>query len=69
MKIRKIFLGLLLGLFSLEVLAGVGIHLFYYSSLPVSPDEKTGQICRLVVNHGFVRYGTERELHIFRTIL
>jgi hypothetical protein len=42
------------------------IHLSYASNLPQVPDEKTGHIYRMVVNHGFVRYGTERELHTFR---
>src|SRR5262249_8224919 len=67
-NIRKIFLGLLLGLFSLEVLAGIGIHLFYFSSLPKSPDVQTRQIYQIVVNHGSIRYGSARELHVFKRI-
>jgi hypothetical protein len=42
------------------------LNIFYASNLPEAPDEKTGQIYRMVVNHGFVRYGTERELHALR---
>jgi hypothetical protein len=68
MKIRKMFLGLIFGIFGLSVLSGVGIHLCYYSYLPATPDEKNGHTYRLVVNHGFIRYGTEREIHAFKII-
>ena len=68
MNIRKTFLGLLLGLFGLEVLSSIVIHLFYFSSLPKSPDAQTGQIYQMVVSHGSIRYGSAQELHIFQTI-
>jgi hypothetical protein len=68
MKIRKIFLGFLLGIFGLWVLSAVGIHLSFSSSLPAAPDEKTEHIYRMVVNHGFVRYGSARELHVLQAV-
>jgi len=42
------------------------IHLSYASNLPDTPNDKTGRIYRMVVNHGFVRFGTEGELRSFR---
>src|ERR1039457_3386121 len=68
MNIRRIFLGLLLGLFALWVLSAVGIHLCYSSYLPGTPDEKSGHTYRMVVNHGFIRYGTEREIHTLKMV-
>jgi hypothetical protein len=67
-KLRKTILTLLLGVFSMWVIAFAWIHLSYSSNLPGVPDEKTGRIYRMVVNHGFIRYGSERELHILKTI-
>ena len=68
MKIRKIFLGLLLGLFGLWVLYAVGIHISYSSYLPRTPDEKSGHIYQMTVNHGFIRYGTEQEFHTLKMV-
>ncbi len=68
MKLRKTILALLLGVFSLWVIAFAWIHVSYSSSLPGAPDEKTGHIYRMVVNHGFVRYGSAGELHVLQAI-
>jgi hypothetical protein len=68
MKIRKIFLGLLLGLFGLWVHYAVGIHISYSSYLPRTPDEKSGHIYQMTVNHGFIRYGTEREIQALKMV-
>jgi len=65
-RFRKMVLGALLGLFATCVLFSVSIHLYYYEDLPRHPDEKRGRIHRMVVNHGFVRYGSEKELHALR---
>jgi len=34
----------------------------YCSNLPKVPDKKTGHIYRMVVNHGYVRFGTDRDV-------
>jgi len=67
-KLRKIIYGLLLGCFALSVIASVWLHLSYSSNLPTIPDEKSGHIYRMVVNHGFVVYGTEREFRVLRWV-
>lgn len=68
MKFRKAILALLLGVFSLWVIVSASIHVFYSSRLPGAPDEKTGHIYRMVVNHGFVRYGSAGELHLLQAV-
>jgi hypothetical protein len=42
------------------------IHVSYSSNLPNAPDVKAGRVYRMVVNHGFVCYGSERELRTLR---
>ena len=66
MAIRKTIIVLLFAGFAAWVLFFCWIHLSYASNLPQVPDGKTGHVYRLVVNHGFVRYGTEGELHTLR---
>jgi len=61
--IRKTIIALLLSGFAAWLVFSVWVHISYASNLPDAPDEKIGRIHKLVVNHGFVRYGTERELH------
>jgi len=60
-KFRKTVLAVLIGSFLASVLISVSIHLYYYSKLPNVPDEKAGRTYKMVVNHGFVRYGSEGE--------
>jgi hypothetical protein len=64
--IRKTIVVLLLAGFVARLLFGCWLHISYASNLPEAPDEKTGHIYQMAVNHGFIRYGTERELHILR---
>ena len=66
--VRRILYILLFAGFALEVIASVWVHLSYSSNLPTAPDEKSGHICRMVVNHGFVVYGTNREFRINRWV-
>jgi hypothetical protein len=66
--LRKILYGLLMGFCSAVVVAFIWIHLSYSSNLPTAPDEKSGHIYRMVVNHGFVVYGSEREFRVFRWV-
>jgi hypothetical protein len=66
--LRKILYALLLGCFILWVIAFAWLHLSYSSNLPTTPDEKSGHIYRMVVNHGFVVYGSEREFRILRWV-
>ena len=66
--LRKILYGLLMGCFAASVVASVWLHLSYSSNLPIAPDEKSGHTYRMVVNHGFVVYGSEREFRVFRWV-
>ena len=66
-KFRKIIYALLLGCFATWVIVFAWLHLSYSSNLPKIPEEKSGRIYRMVVNHGFVVYGSEREFRILRT--
>jgi hypothetical protein len=66
--LRKIIYALLLGCFASWVIAFAWLHLSYSSNLPTVPDEKSGHIYRMVVNHGFVVYGSEQELRILRWV-
>jgi hypothetical protein len=66
--LRKILYALLLGCFALELVALIWVHLSYSSNLPTVPDEKGGHINRIVVNHGQVVYGTDREFRILRWV-
>jgi ABC-type glycerol-3-phosphate transport system permease component len=67
-KFRKIIYALLLGCFVTWVIAFAWLHLSYASNLPDAPDTKTGRIFRVEVNHDFVRYGSEREIHTLRWV-
>ena len=67
-KLRKGIIAVLLGGFAAWVVVAVGIHIYYSESLPRTPDEGAGRTYRMVVNHGNVRYGSERELCAFRVI-
>lgn len=67
-KFRKIIYALLLGSFLMWVIAFAWLHISYASNLPDAPDAKTERIYRVVVNHGFVRYGSEREVRILRWV-
>jgi hypothetical protein len=66
--LRKILYGLLFGCFALFIIAEVWLQLSYSSNLPTIPDEKSGHIYRMVVNHGFVVYGSEQEFRVFRWV-
>jgi hypothetical protein len=44
------------------------VHLSYAQNLPGEPDERVGRVYRMTINHGYVRYGTEREIHIRRAV-
>lgn len=63
--LRKILYVLLFGCFAMSVIALVWVHLSYSSKLPPRPDH-SGHIYRMVVNHGFVVYGSDREFRIYR---
>jgi hypothetical protein len=65
---RKTIYALFLGFFAMELIAGVGVHLCYSSNLPTVQDDKSGHVHRMVVNHGFVVYGTNREFRAYRWI-
>ena len=67
-KFRKITYILLLGGFSIWVIAFAWVDLSYFSNLPKIPDEKTGRINRVIVSHGSVRYGSGREVRILKMI-
>ena len=67
-KLRKTILALLLGGFAFQCLAAIWLQLSYFSSLPKVPDDTAGRICRMIVQHGSVRYGSERELYVLQTV-
>ncbi len=67
-KFRKAVLGILLGSTLAFLGAAVFIHLYCYSALPSTPDERLGRTFKLEVNHGFVRYGSVGELRALRGI-
>ena len=64
---RKTVLGILLGSFAACVAATIFVHLYYYSALPSTPDERAIRTFRMQVN-GSVRYGSAGELRAFRVI-
>ena len=57
---------MLLGSFTMWLLFSCWIQLSYASNLPKVPDEKVGRIYRMEVNHGSVRYGSEREIQTLK---
>jgi hypothetical protein len=65
---RKIIIGLILSLSVLWALLGATMHLVYSETLPSAPDQSTGRTYRLVVNHGAVRYGTERDVRVQKVL-
>jgi hypothetical protein len=67
-KFPKIIIISLLGCFATWVIAFAWLHISYASNLPDAPDAKVGRIYQVVVNHGFVRYGTEREIRTLRWV-
>ena len=67
-KLRKGIIAVLLGGFAAWVIVAVGVHIYYFESLPRTPDEGAGRTYRMVVNHGSVRYGSERELRALNVI-
>jgi hypothetical protein len=67
-KIRKIIYVLLLGIFSMQVIAVVWLHISYFSNLPKMPNEETGRTYQVIVNHGSIRYGSEREVRVLRNV-
>jgi hypothetical protein len=67
-KFRKCIYALLVGVFLMHFIALFWLHISYASNLPDAPDAKAGRIYRVKVNHGFVRYGTEREIRTLRWV-
>ena len=49
-------------------LVGACLDQYYWAKLPGAPDKPSGRIYRMSVNHGFVRYGTERQLHALQAM-
>ena len=58
----------LLTLFAACVVAAVGIDIYYFQSLPRTPDEGAGRTFRMVVSHGSIRYGSAREFRILKMV-
>jgi hypothetical protein len=61
--LRKALIGFMLAVLLLWFLVGAAPHLVDYYNLPRVPDRNTGNIYRVVVNHGSVRLGTESGVH------
>jgi hypothetical protein len=69
MNLHKLIIVLLIAVFAVCGLAEIAIDISYSSFLPDIPDAKTGRTFRMEVNHGFIRYGTERQFHFRETLL
>ena len=67
-KFRKIIYALLLGIFFMQVIAAIWLDISYFSNLPKVPDEKTDRTYQVIVNHGSIRYGSEREVRVLRNV-
>ena len=65
---RKIIIGLFAFCFVTWVITAIGLQLYYYSNLPRTPDQKTGRIYQIVVNHGSIRYGSEQEIRVSQVV-
>ncbi len=59
----KVVIALLAIVFIASLLWTVFIHISYAYSMPHSPQPEIGRIYRITVNHGYVVYVTEDELH------
>jgi hypothetical protein len=57
---------LCIGLCVLWFFIGIGIELYFAYNLPSVMNVEGGQINRLVVNHGSVRFGTDRESNLIK---
>lgn len=66
-KFSRIMMVIACVVLATSVLAGAWIHLSYCDKLPSTPDERVGRTYRMTVNHGFVRYGSERELLVLKS--
>lgn len=64
--IRKTVIILFLSGFAMWLIFFCWVHISYASNLPEAPDENARRVYRMVVNHGFVRYGTEQDIRILR---
>jgi hypothetical protein len=65
---RRIIYVLFFGGFFISMIAAIWSEVSYCANLPTVSDQKTGRICRMVVNHGFVVYGSEREFFVLKAI-
>ena len=66
--LRKFCYILLFGFGAIELLAFVWVHVSYSSNLPTTPEKTNGHIHHMVVNHGYVVYGTDQEFRIYRWV-
>ena len=67
-KFRRAIIAILLAVFAASAVAAIWIDASYWAKLPSAPDEQSGRTYRIVVSHGFVRYGSWRQLWIKKTI-
>jgi len=65
-KSRKIIINLSLFIFIVVLLLMIGVEDNYSRRLPREPNVQDGHIFRMIVNHGFVVYGTEKEFRLLR---
>ncbi|HVV01467.1 MAG TPA: hypothetical protein VHH88_08910 [Verrucomicrobiae bacterium] len=63
---RKVIVFSLIAVFFTILLADTWLHVSYATLLPDKPNLGTNQTNRVVVNHGFVRFANDRELHKLR---
>jgi hypothetical protein len=68
LTIRKAVLGVLLGSFVTCVVAAISIDQYFYTSLPRLADEQAGRVVKLVVSHGSISYGSEKEARTLKFV-
>lgn len=66
--IRKMLVGAALVSSALWGLGGAAVDAFFCYSLPRTPNRGTGAVYRLVVSHGFVRFGTRGDVRMLRAM-
>ena len=67
-NIRKITIILLCGITLAVLVTAGGMELYYSGYLPPMPDVQKGRIYRMVVQHGFIVYGTKQEFQRLRIV-
>jgi hypothetical protein len=63
-RFRKTILSVLFGLFAACLIFSFVIYVYFDSTLPSVPDQQAGLTFKMDIGHGFIRYGSERQLRV-----